>query len=340
MGTTRGLLLVNLGTPDAPTTGAVRRYLREFLSDPFVIDLPAPVRWLLLHLVILPSRPSKSAQAYRKVWSERGSPLLWNSFDLVSEVARMLEGEFVVHLAMRYGKPTLEDALAAMKDKGVTELVLFPLYPQFATSSTESTVQRVAELLRTSWPGLPVKTVPAFFDDPGFLQAFADVGMPVLEKSRADHVLFSFHGLPVRHVTRLDASGAHCLARPDCCDQLSEVNRHCYRAQSYATARALAARWGLSPERYTVGFQSRLTSRWIQPFSDVLLVELAKKGVRRLAVVAPSFVADCLETLEEIGIRAKEVFQAAGGEDLVLVPSLNAHPTWVRAVAELARRQA
>ncbi len=333
----KGLLLVNLGTPDGPSTAEVRRYLREFLSDPQVIDIPAPARWLLLNLVILPFRPAKSAAAYRQVWTERGSPLLMHSFDLVSEVARVLEGEFVVHLAMRYGKPELSAALRSLGEQGVDELVVFPLYPQYATSSTQSTLDRVKELAAELLPKARLTEVGAFYDSPAFLDAFAGVAKPLLDAGKPDHLLFSFHGLPIRHITRLDQSGKHCLASPGCCDSISDVNRHCYRAQSYFTARGLAARLGLSPSQYSVAFQSRLTSKWIEPFSDVRLVELAKQGVKHLAVMCPAFVADCLETLEEIGIRARDSFREAGGETLTLIPSLNADPQWVNAVAALAR---
>jgi protoporphyrin/coproporphyrin ferrochelatase len=336
----KGLLLVNLGTPDAPQTREVRRYLREFLSDPYVIDLHPVARWALLNLIILPRRPAKSAEAYRKIWDEvRGSPLLFHSFDLVSQVARALEGQFQVQLAMRYGKPSLESGLAALFDKGVDELHVLPLYPQYATSSTESTVDRVRSLLSARWPEALANTrfVPEFYAHPAFLDAFAQVARPALEQARADHVLFSFHGLPVRHIEKQDATGAHCLRSASCCDSIVDANRRCYRAQSYFTARALAQRLSLPAERFSVGFQSRLTSRWIEPFSDALLDALPRQGVKRLAVICPAFVADCLETLEEIGIRARDQFRAAGGEELFLVPSLNAHPAWVSAVERIVR---
>ncbi len=335
----KGLLLVNLGTPDAPRTPEVRRYLREFLADPYVIDLHPVARWLLLNLIILPTRPAKSAHAYRQVWTDRGSPLLVHSFELVSEVARALEGEYVVHLGMRYGNPSLDAALQGLREKGVDSLTVFPLYPQYATSSTQSSVDRIGELVRQAWPELTdsVKVVAPFYGSAGFLDAFAEVARPTLSASRAEHVLFSFHGLPIRHIERLDRTGVHCLKSASCCAAIGEANRDCYRAQCFFTARGLARRLELGEGGYSVGFQSRLTSRWIEPFSDVLLIELAKKGVRRLAVICPAFVADCLETLEEIGIRARDSFLAAGGEELTLVPSLNAHPSWVKAVAGLVR---
>jgi ferrochelatase len=334
----KGVLLVNLGTPDAPESGPVRRYLREFLSDPRVLDIHPVGRWMLLNFVILPVRPAKSAEAYRKIWGQRGSPLLFHSQDLAAAVAERLRGEYEVELAMRYGNPSLPDAVKALRSRGVKEFILLPLYPQEATSSTSSTVARAYEVLAEPWDALPVRVVPAFHDHPGFLDAFAQVARPVITEARADHVLFSYHGLPERHMRKSDPSGSHCLASAGCCDVLTDVNRHCYRAQCFATTRALAERLGLAPGGYTVSFQSRLgRTPWIKPYTDLVLPELAKKGVKRLAVMCPAFVADCLETLEEVGLRAKEQFVESGGESLTLVPSLNAHPAWVDAVVRLVR---
>jgi ferrochelatase len=335
----RGLLLVNLGTPDAPRTPEVRRYLREFLSDPRVLDLPALGRWALLNLIILPFRPAKSAEAYRKIWRAEGSPLLHHSRALEAGVRALLGSDYEVELAMRYGNPSIPSALARLEARGVSELTVFPLYPQYASSSTGSSLEAIYAQVAKGWNTLPLHAVPAFYDHPGFLDAFAEVGRPVVERVKADHVLFSFHGLPERQIQKSDTSGGqHCLKSPDCCDRIVEANRFCYRAQCFATARGLAQRLGLSPEGYTVTFQSRLgRTPWIKPYTDVVLPELAKKGVKRLAVYCPAFVADCLETLEEIGIRAKEQFLAAGGEALELVPSLNATPAWIKTVADLTR---
>jgi ferrochelatase len=335
----RGLLLINLGTPDAPTTGAVRRYLREFLSDPRVIDIHPLGRWLLLNLVILPRRPRASASAYRKIWTDLGSPLLVHSRELTQKVALELESEFEVELAMRYGNPSIRSAVGRLREKGIQELVALPLYPQRASSSTGSSIDELYRVLARTWDVLPVKVSGEFFADPGFLQAFAEVASPVLASCVPDHVLFSFHGLPERHIRKSDSSGRHCLATLDCCEEWSAVNARCYRAQSFQTARALADRLGLPRERYGVSFQSRLgRTPWIKPYTDEVLAELAGRGVRRLAVVCPAFVADCLETLEEIGIRGRQSFIAAGGQELALVPSLNAHPAWVQAVVRMARR--
>jgi ferrochelatase len=334
----RGVLLVNLGTPDAPESGPVRRYLREFLSDPRVLDIHPVGRWLLLNLVILPVRPARSAEAYQKVWMKEGSPLLVHSRALASAVAGRLSGEYEVELAMRYGNPSLPDAVRALRARGVREFIVLPLYPQEATSSTSSTLARAYEVLSEGWDVDGVRVVPAFHDHPGFLDAFAQVARPVIAEARADHVLFSYHGLPERHMRKSDASGRHCLASAGCCEVLTEVNRHCYRAQCFATTRALAERLGLQAGGYTVSFQSRLgRTPWIKPYTDLVLPELAARGVKRLAVMCPAFVADCLETLEEVGLRAREQFLACGGESLTLVPSLNAHPAWVDAVVRLVR---
>lgn len=334
----KGLLLINLGTPDAPETGPVRTYLREFLSDPRVIDLPAPLRWMLLNLVILPTRPSKSAEAYRKVWTAQGSPLLVHSKDLVARVSEALAGEYEVELGMRYGNPSIASALQKLYARGVRELTVFPLYPQNASSSTGSSLERVYEEVGREWDLLPLKVVPPFYDDARFLDAFAAVGKPVLDAFRPDHVLFSYHGLPERHLTKGDRSGATCQFNSVCCASITPQNAGCYRAQTYATTRGIASRLGLSAEQHSVSFQSRLgRTPWIRPYTDLVIPELVKQGVKRLAVFCPAFVADCLETLEEIGIRAREDFKAHGGEELVLVPSLNVHPEWVSAVTSMAR---
>lgn len=335
-----GLLLINLGTPEAPTPSAVRRYLREFLGDPRVLDISAIGRALLLHLVILPRRPAKSAHAYASIWdAKRGSPLMFHSRDLAAAVAAQLGPAWQVELAMRYGEPSLGAALDAFAAGEVDRVVVLPLFPQYASSSTGTAQARVMELAGQRWNVPALDFVPAFHDDPGFLAAFEQVARPVLGDFRPDHVLFSFHGLPVRQIVKTDRGGKICFQRETCCDE--GKNPYCYRAQSFATARALAARLALTPDRYTICFQSRLgRTPWIKPYTDHVIDELARAGTRRLAVMCPAFVADCLETVEEIGIRARQQFLTAGGEDLVLVPSLNATAPWVDAVCAIATRHA
>ena len=329
----RGALLVNLGTPASADVGDVRRYLREFLSDPKVIDLPGPLRWLFLHAVILPFRPRRSAAQYASIWGSEGSPLLVNGRALRDAVAKRLGEGFEVALGMRYGKPSLASALEGLRNSDLTEIAVLPLYPQYAESATGSSVERIRQIAAAT-PTPPLRILPPFYDEPGFLDAFAGVARPVLEDFRPDYVLFSYHGLPERQVRAADASGRHCLAHPDCCAVVGADNRRCYRAHSFAITRGLAERLGLATDRHGVAFQSRLgRARWIEPHTDVVIPELAARGVRRLAICCPSFVADCLETLEEIGIRARDQWNDVGGEALILVPSLNADPRWVEAVA-------
>jgi protoporphyrin/coproporphyrin ferrochelatase len=334
-----GLLLINLGTPDEPTPPAVRRYLREFLSDPRVIDIHPVGRALLLNLVILPFRPKKSAHAYQSIWdAERGSPLMFHSRDLQRGVAAALGDEWKVELAMRYGQPSIPDALAALRAAAVDRIVVLPLFPQYAASSTGTALARVLEIAGQEWNTPWIHVVPPFYDEADFIEAFAKVARET-GVHEADHLLLSFHGLPERHCRKSDTSGNHCLVKSDCCDAIVEANRHCYRAQCFATARGLVATLGLAEGRYTVCFQSRLgRTPWIRPYTDELLDKLAKDGVKKLAVMCPAFVADCLETIEEIGIRARDQFRAAGGEQLTMIPSLNASAPWVELVARLARR--
>jgi ferrochelatase len=245
----------------------------------------------------------------------------------------------LVELGMRYGRPSIPEAIERLRQAGATRLVVAPLYPQYSSSATGSSLEAVFAELARRHVVTPVAVLPAFYEDPGFISAFAAVGAPVLAREKPDHVLFSFHGLPERHVKASDHSGSHCLQSAGCCDAIGPANRDCYRAQCHATARTLAVRLGLAPGSWSICFQSRLgRTPWIKPYTDVLLDELAKDGKKRLCVFCPAFVADCLETLEEIGIRAREQFVAAGGESLTLVPSLNASPAWVDALVALLRR--
>ncbi len=329
-----GLLLINLGTPDEPTTPAVRRYLRQFLSDPRVIDINPIGRALLLYLFILPTRPAKSAAAYRQVWMTEGSPLLVHSRALTVAVQHRLGAEWAVELGMRYGQPSIESALEKLHASGCEKIVVLPLYPQYSSAATGSSVEEVYRLAGQKWVTPMLSLIPPFYADAGFLDAFAERGRPLV--GAADHVLFSFHGLPERQIRKADPTGTFCLAQASCCDRMTDANRNCYRAQSFATARALAERLAIPAARYSVSFQSRLgRTPWITPHTDVVLPELARAGKKRLVVFSPAFVADCLETLEEIAIRARRDFKAAGGEELTLVPSLNAETSWVDAVIAL-----
>jgi len=330
-----GILLVNLGTPEAPRTPEVRRYLREFLSDPRVIDVPAAVRFLLVNGIIAPFRSPKTAAAYREVWTDRGSPLLYHGIDLRDGLrARM--GDVPIELAMRYGNPSIARGLDALHAQGCDRILVAPLYPQYASSSTGSSLEKAYDEASRRWNTPYVEALPAFYEDPRFLDAFAAVGKPLLDDLKPDHVLFSYHGLPERHCTKSDPSGNHCLKRDDCCDAIVEVNRNCYRAQCFATTRGLRERLGLDESNSSIAFQSRLgRTPWIRPYTDERIVELARQGVKRMAVFCPAFVADCLETLEEIGMRANGDFKASGGEELRLVPSLNATAPWLDGLARM-----
>lgn len=339
-----GVLLVNLGTPDAPTTGSVRRYLREFLGDPRVLTLAAPLRWLLLNLVILPTRPSKSAAAYRKIWTEAGSPLLVHSENLTSEVAQRLGDDFCVRLGMRYGKPSLETAIAQLKADGSHRIIVLPLFPQYTSAVTASISAKLFEILAAENDIGPIEILDAFYDDPDFIDSWGAAVGPGLADFGADHVVFSFHGLPANQVLASEPPGADrgsiCLSSPDCCVHPGDRLERCYRAQCFATAAALTQELGLDASRTTTSFQSRLgNTPWIEPYTDRILKGLYDGGARRLAVLCPAFVADCLETLEEVGIRLRDDWLALGGEELWLAPCPNSDPRFAEAVAGWIRNR-
>jgi protoporphyrin/coproporphyrin ferrochelatase len=333
-----GLLLINLGTPESPKPSDVRPYLREFLSDPRVIDIPPLLRFLLLNLVILPFRPKKSGEAYEKIWTERGSPLLFHGRDLAEKVQQRLGGDCAVELAMRYGNPSIREGLSRLRARGVDRIVVFPLFPQYSSAATGSALEKVFTEAAKLWNTPYLSVVEPFYDHPAFLDALARVARPVLDSAAAEVVVFSFHGLPERHCIKSDESGAHCFKSPDCCERIVQANRHCYRAQCVATARGLAERLGVPEEKRVVCFQSRLgRTPWIRPYTDEVIVDLARRGVKRAAILSPAFVADCLETLEELGIRAAESFRSEGGEELRLVPAVNAEDFWADGVVAIAR---
>ncbi len=337
-GSLQGVLLVNLGTVSSPRVGDVRRYLREFLSDPRVLDISRAARWALVHGVILPFQSRTTAAAYAKIWSTAGSPLLVHSLAQRDGVAKQLGPGFVVELGMRYGAPSIADALQRLLRARAERITVVPLFPQFAAASTGSALARVFQLAARTWNAPQLSTLGPFHMHPSFIDALAAVTAPALDAFGPDHVLLSYHGLPERQIRKSDPSGRHCLIEADCCASVSRVNSSCYRAQCFATSRALATALALSRGAYSVSFQSRLgRTPWIKPYTDVVLPELAAGGIRRLAVACPSFVADCLETLEEIGIRARAQWRELGGEQLCLVPCLNADPLWIESLARMIR---
>ena len=334
-----GVLLVNLGSPESASSRDVRRYLREFLSDPMVIDLPGPLRWLLLNAVILPLRPRRSAAAYSKIWLAAGSPLLVYSRALRDAVSEELGDDYRVELAMRYGKPAIAGALERLTAADVARILVVPLYPQYSTSATESSIVAVEAAAHARPEVAPLERLPPFYADPRFIDAWRAVARPALDAFAPDYTLFSYHGLPENQIRALHPE--HCFASATCCESIGAHNQLCYRAQCVATTRALAAALELAPAAHGLAFQSRLgPSKWIEPYTDQVLPKLAQAGHRRLAVLCPTFVADCLETLEEIAIRAKQQWRDLGGEELLLVPSLNAHPVWVSTVADWIRARA
>lgn len=331
-----GVLLINLGTPDAPTPPAVAKYLREFLMDGFVIDLAPIQRWFLVNLLIVPRRKHQSARLYQKIHTEQGSPLLVHTRNLSALVAAQLargDDQYQVEFAMRYGNPSIHAALKKLHSANVAQIIVAPLYPQYAESSFETAVVETQKCASELNCQDLLSFLPPFYDRPEFISACVQRVAENFYPER-QHLLFSFHSLPIKHVQRLDQSRVHCLVESNCCELIGEANRNCYRAQCVSTARAIANELGLRRDAYTISFQSRLgRAKWLEPASEKVIHELAANGHKKLAVFCPSFVADCLETLEEIAIRGRKTFIEAGGESLELIPALNSHPLWVRALA-------
>ena len=334
--TDHALLLVNLGSPASTSVADVRRYLNQFLMDPYVIDLPWPVRRLLVSLILI-SRPAQSAHAYASIWWPEGSPLV--------VLSRRLQQAITPHwphgpvdLAMRYGELSIEKALLRLAEQGVKRVTLAPLYPQFADSTTTTVIEETRRVLRAHNLTLDLEILAPFFDQPEYLDALVASAQPHLAQG-FDHLLLSFHGLPESHIRKLVKDPNHSLTSATSEGVSAETLALCYRSQCLRTAEAFAARAGLQPGQWSVSFQSRLgRNKWIEPYTEARLDELGKAGVKKLLVMCPAFVADCIETLEEIGIRGQEQFQEAGGEELVLVPCVNDHPQWVQALASLCEK--
>lgn len=326
--TKRAVLLVNLGSPDSTSVPDVRRYLNEFLSDDRVLDTPKLIQQFVLKCFILPRRPKQSAHAYSQVWRPEGSPLMVISRQVQARLQARVE--IPVYLAMRYGTPSIPDVLQTMADDGMEEVFLVPLYPHYAMSSYETVVARVHEVVAARHPGLRVTTQQPFYDHPDYIEALYQKSRTHLEAG-FDHLLFSYHGIPVRHLRKADSSKAHCTHVPDCCATCSPAHATCYKAQCLKTTAALAERAGLSPDHYSVSFQSRLAGEpWLQPYTDHELIRLGQEGCGRLLVITPAFVSDCLETLEEIAMAGRDSFLESGGKSFTHIPCLNDHPDWIR----------
>jgi len=327
-----GVLLINLGTPDSPSTADVRSYLFQFLNDPRVIDLPWLLRKILVNLIIVPFRAPKSAKLYQQLWTENGSPLLYYS----NKVSQLLDDElgqdYNVHLAMRYKSPGIPDVLAEMKKLNYSRIVVLPMFPQYASASTGSALEMVMTEIGKWWAIPELKIISQYYDHPDFIDAIVDRASKY-DPGDYDHVLFSYHGLPMRHVDKVYEEGL-CEDR-DCEHEITTENQYCYKASCFATTRLLAEKLGLAEDDYTVCFQSRLDKNWLEPFSDKVVETLAKQGAKKLLVFSPAFTADCLETVIEIGDEYQQIFTQNGGENVQLVESLNDHPLWVSCLKKL-----
>jgi ferrochelatase len=329
------VLLVNLGSPNSSGTGDVRTYLREFLMDGRVLDAPYPVRFGIVHFMILPFRPRKSAEAYEKIWTAEGSPLMVTSRKVQARLRERLD--MPVELAMRYQNPSIGQALEQFRDAGVKDLLLIPMFPHYAMSSYETAVERVTSLLTKIAPKISLSVMAPFYEHPDYIKALLGSAAGYLKQSY-DHLLFSFHGIPERHLRKSDPTSCHCLTTQECCAGTSLVHDTCYRAQCLKTVRAFAQSAGLPDDKFSIAFQSRLgRDPWLKPYTDHVLETLARTGTKKLLVMCPAFVADCLETLEEIGLRGRQRFRDAGGEELTLIPCLNEHPLWIAALEKMVK---
>jgi len=333
----QGVLLINLGSPDSPSVPDVRKYLAEFLMDGRVLDAPWLIRTAVVYGTILPFRPQQSAHAYRSIWMPEGSPLIVTSRNVHRQLQERM-GSVPVELAMRYRNPSIESAVSSLRGRGVEDLLVVPLFPQYAMSSFETAAVRAREVAAKIAPGIRVRVVPPFYADPGYIRALVASAAPALDAGY-DHLLFSFHGLPERHLRKSDPTGCHCLTAYNCCEQPSPARETCYRAQCFATVRAFVSEAGVENCKYSAAFQSRLgRDPWLKPYTDFELERLAQSGVRKLVVICPAFVSDCLETLEEIAMRGRETFIGAGGKEFTLIPCLNEHPRWLEALEAIVRR--
>jgi ferrochelatase len=332
----KGVLLINLGTPDHPDTANVRTYLTEFLNDPRVIDISALGRAVLVNALIVPFRSSKSAALYKQVWTDRGSPLLYHTEDLAEKVQKKLGSEYTVAMGMRYRKPSIGTALEFLRKEKVSDITILPLYPQYASSSTGSTIEKIFKLMK-HWEVIPsIKIISSFYDHPSFLSSFVTKGKEFMTKPY-DHYLFSYHGLPERQIKKASAhyGGDYCQLGK-CCNSINKNNQYCYRANCFETTRHLVKALSIPDGKWSVSFQSRLgRDPWIKPYSDHVIEDLAKGGVKNMLVFSPAFVADCLETTHEIGSEYLELFRHHGGENLQLVTSLNSEDHWVDAVSRM-----
>lgn len=324
----KGVLLINLGSPDSTDVKDVRRYLDEFLMDERVIDIPYWKRYLLIKGIILNVRPKKSAAAYKKIWWEEGSPLIVISERFAEKVKK--KTKLPVALGMRYGSMSIEKGLKELEQQGVTDIFLVPLYPHYAMSSYETVVEKAKELISNGFKGMTMDVLPPFYNDSDYIKVMSQHLKKELEGFDYDHILFSYHGIPERHIFKSDTTGSHCKLDGSCCEVASEAHKTCYRHQCFETTKGIVKELGLSQDKYRNSFQSRLLKDpWLRPYTDQELEAMPEQGIKKLAVITPAFVADCLETLEEIAMEGKEDFLDSGGQDFRHVSCLNEDDAWV-----------
>jgi ferrochelatase len=329
----KGILLVNLGSPDSPSVPAVRRYLNEFLMDGRVLDVAWPLRRFIVGTILI-KRPAESGHAYEKIWTKDGSPLVVTSKHVQAALQKRVS--VLVELAMRYQNPSIEFAVKNLASKGADDVLLIPLFPHYAMSSYESAVMRVQEVAAKLAPQMKITVQPPYYDQPDFLAALVASAVDFL-KQDCDHLLFSYHGIPERHLHKSDPTGCHCLKVENCCEVASPAHATCYRAQCFATTRAFVKLASVPDNKYSVSFQSRLgKDPWLKPYTDYELVRLAQEGKKKMMVICPAFVSDCLETIEEIGMRGCEDFMKASGKEFTRIPCMNEHPLWIDALAKMA----
>lgn len=331
------ILILNLGTPDNPSVPAVRKYLFEFLNDARVIDIPWLLRKILVNLIIVPFRAPKSAKLYKILWTEKGSPLLYHGLSLKQKLQQRMGDEFLVEFAMNYQSPNVKGVLQNITKQNVDRIVLFPIFPQYASSSTGSIVEKMLKLLADEYKIPGVIIIPQFYHNPLYIEAVT-LQIRKHDYLSYDHILFSYHGLPLRQIYK-SHDNVECSAF-NCTKEVNEHNLYCYHAGCYATTRLLAEKLNLPADKYSVAFQSRIDNKWLQPFSDKVIEALPQRGKKRVLVVCPSFTADCLETIVEIGYDYKRLFKKAGGEDLVLVESLNDTEPWIEAMVDIIHENA
>ncbi|MFO7843671.1 MAG: ferrochelatase [Bacteroidales bacterium] len=332
----KAVVLINVGTPDNPDRKSVKKYLKQFLNDPDVIDIPAFFRYILVNFIIIPFRTRKSAKLYKKLWSGEGSPLLVYTKKLVEKLNQQTDGNTSFYYAMRYGNPAIRDVFAEIEKENYDEIVVFPMFPQYASSTTGTVIKYCKKLAEKLNLVDKIRYIEQFNSHPLFVKAFT-TRVNDYKPDKYDHVVFSFHGLPLRQIRKI-----HPEIHPEncnCVSELPEYGHYCYKATCYETTRLMAKKVGVKKENYSVAFQSRLSRNWLQPFTDEFIAQLAYEGKKSILVVAPSFVTDCLETIVEIGDEYNKLFKANGGERLTLVDSLNTTDLWVSAIKHIANNR-